>query len=549
MLIADYLAEQLLAADINDVFAIPGDFILPWLERFEQQSKLKLIQLSHEPAAVFAADAAARFTNRPSAVALTYGAGALNATNAIAQAFMEFVPMIVFAGFPSKREIESGYLLHHQIGDVDGQRRILAEITAKQVRFDDASTIELLWQDVLATCLQERRPVLIELPRDYAVENFSPKNLKIQESLKARPKQLPHELTESLSVLLNSAKAPCCLVGAKARRFGFDQAISHFSLSSNAPCAATLLGRSVLNPSACCYVGVFSGTGQDPLLPFLQESDLLLVCGVIKSDSNFAGNPALLRNKKVLWWDENGILLPNGKYYQIEPAAVAAWLADFNIRYEPRSAPNSWVQDLDVEDKLAETCWSSGTAMKLLHQELSAQSELFPFVLDIGDCLFASLYTEPRWLLAPAFYASMGYAVPAALGLQQVSKKRPIVIVGDGAFQMTGLELGHCQRYGWNPIVIVLNNQSWGMIKAFAPELSATSLSGWNYAALARAMNGGARQVWNGNQFVSAIADAIADDGRFRLIEVMLPKDSFSDCLAKFSGAMRGESMVDGSVV
>ena len=242
-------------------------------------------------------------------------------------------------------------------------------------------------------------------------------------------------------------------------------------------------------------------------------------------------------------------MLPNGKYYRIEPAAVAEWLADFTIRYEPRSAPNCWVQDLEVEDKLAETCWSSGTAMKLLHQELSAQSESFPFVLDIGDCLFASLHTEPRWLLAPAFYASMGYAVPAALGLQQVSKKRPIVIVGDGAFQMTGLELGHCQRYGWNPIVIVLNNQSWGMIKAFAPELSATSLSGWNYAALARAMNGGARQVWNGNQFVSAIADAIADDGRFRLIEVMLPKDSFSDCLAKFSGAMRGESMVDGSVV
>ncbi len=548
MLIADYLAEQLVAADINDIFAIPGDFILPWLERFEQQPNLKLIQLSHEPAAVFAADAAARFTNRPSAVALTYGAGALNATNAIAQAFMEFVPMIVFAGFPSKREIESGYLLHHQIGDVDGQRRILAEITAKQVRFDNATTIECLWQDALDTCLQERRPVLIELPRDSAVAELCPENMKFKKPSVATTKQLPIELVESLSLLFNSVKAPCCLVGAKARRFGFDYAISQFSLSSNAPCAATLLGRSVLNPSACCYVGVFSGAGQDPLLPFLQHSDLLFICGVIKSDSNFAGNPALLSHKKVLWWDENGMVLPNGEYYQVEPAAVAEWLADFTIRYEPRSAPNCWVQASQAEEEIAQMCWSSGKAMTLLHQELSAQSELFPFVLDIGDCLFASLHTEPRWLLAPAFYASMGYAVPAALGLQQVSKKRPIVIVGDGAFQMTGLELGHCQRYGWNPIVIVLNNKSWGMIKAFAPELNATTLSGWNYAALARAMNGGARQVWNGNQFVSAIADAIADDSRFRLIEVMLPKDSFSECLAKFSGAMRAESIADSSV-
>ena len=126
------------------------------------------------------------------------------------------------------------------------------------------------------------------------------------------------------------------------------------------------------------------------------------------------------------------------------------------------------------------------------------------------------------------------FAVPAALGVQLSSGLRPIVLVGDGAFQMTGLELGHCQRYGLNPIVIVLNNQSWGMIKAFAPELNSTALGGWQYAALGRAMGCGASQIWNEQQFDGALADALADTRRPRLIEVMLPQHSYSDTLASF---------------
>ena len=213
----------------------------------------------------------------------------------------------------------------------------------------------------------------------------------------------------------------------------------------------------------------------------------------------------------MLWWDEHGLRLPDGRFFPLTVADSTELFATIDLPFTPRHG------------ELAPSCapaespkaWSSGLVMQQLHKQLTLRSELYPFVVDIGDCLFASLQVAPEYLLAPAFYASMGYAVPAALGLQQVCKLRPIVVVGDGAFQMTGLELGHCSRFGWTPIVIVLNNQSWGMIKAFAPDLQATSLSGWNYAALARAMNGGSRQVWNVEQFVSAIDDALADTQGF----------------------------------
>jgi len=130
---AHALRQQLDVHGISELYAIPGDFILPWLQALEETlptfgttkerptvsgllKSLRIVQLSHEPSAVYAADAAARWRNAPSAVMLTYGAGALNAVNAIAQAYMEYVPLLVFAGYPSQQEAASGLLLHHQVG-------------------------------------------------------------------------------------------------------------------------------------------------------------------------------------------------------------------------------------------------------------------------------------------------------------------------------------------------------------------------------------------------------------------------------------------------
>ena len=87
-------------------------------------------------------------------------------------------------------------------------------------------------------------------------------------------------------------------------------------------------------------------------------------------------------------------------------------------------------------------------------------------VADVGDCLFAAtdLFIHRRTeFLAAAYYASMGFAVPAGIGAQMANPKlRPLVLVGDGAFQMTGMELATAVRYHLNPIVVVLNNSGYG---------------------------------------------------------------------------------------
>ena len=83
-----------------------------------------------------------------------------------------------------------------------------------------------------------------------------------------------------------------------------------------------------------------------------------------------------------------------------------------------------------------------------------------PIASDMGDCLFTAMEIAHTELVAPAYYATMGPGIPMGLGLQIASRRRPLILVGDGAFQMTGMELGNARRLGLNPIVLVFNNNA-----------------------------------------------------------------------------------------
>ena len=93
--------------------------------------------------------------------------------------------------------------------------------------------------------------------------------------------------------------------------------------------------------------------------------------------------------------------------------------------------------------------------------------------------------------------------------MQAASGRRPLVLVGDGAFQMTGLELGHCARYGWDPIVVVLNNGGWGMLSAFRPEARYNALGTWNLARVADALGGAGHLVRTRAELAQALETAV----------------------------------------
>ena len=153
----------------QEIFSIPGDFILPLFKQIEESNILPLVTLSHEPALGFAADAAARMHCGLGVMAVTYGAGALNVVNAVASAYAERSPLVILAGCPGEVEAHSGLVLHHQVRHIDSQWRIFSEITCDQVRLSNPETAPKDIARVLRNCMELSQPVLIEVPRDMTL--------------------------------------------------------------------------------------------------------------------------------------------------------------------------------------------------------------------------------------------------------------------------------------------------------------------------------------------------------------------------------------------
>jgi indolepyruvate decarboxylase len=159
---------------------------------------------------------------------------------------------------------------------------------------------------------------------------------------------------------------------------------------------------------------------------------------------------------------------------------------------------------------------------------------VMPMTSDIGDCLFTAMEIENTALAAPGYYAGMGFGVPAGIGVAAATGRRPLILVGDGAFQMTGWELGNCRRYGLDPIVLLFNNTSWEMLRVFQPESAFNDLDDWHFADIAGSIGGHGVRVATLRDLAAALGAAVKRKGVFSLIEVMLPRGVTSKTLARF---------------
>lgn len=519
----------------RQIFGIPGDFVLPFFRTIEESGILPLYTLSHEPSLGFAADAAARFCGGLGVAAVTYGTGALNMVNAVAQAYAEKSPVVVISGAPGAREMRSGLLLHHQAKTLYSPFAIYREITCDQTRLSEVHDAPVAIARVLASALRESRPVYIELPRDVATAECAPVTALAVET--PDPQVLEACANEILE-RIGRADSPVLLIGVEVRRFGLERKVAELARRLSVPVITTLLGRGLLaeNPDAP-LIGTYLGVAGEPrVTQMVEQSDALLLLGVIVSDTNFGVSSRRIDMRGAIQAFDGCVVLGDRVYPQIALAAIVdallVRLPDTGthrpfepVRYrhglQPDEAP---VMPNDIAAAINDLMRVRGP---------------MPIAADVGDCLFAAMDIAPTPLVAPGYYASMGFGVPAGLGLQAASGQRPLILVGDGAFQMTGWELGHCPRYGWDPIVIVLNNAGWGMLDAFQPASQFTRMGDWDFADLACHLGGEGTCVRTRAQLKAALERAVAQRGRFHLLDVKIPRGAFSATLSRFVTAMK----------
>jgi indolepyruvate decarboxylase len=525
----------------QEIFGIPGDFILPLFKQIEESNILPLVTLSHEPALGFAADAAARMHCGLGVVAVTYGAGALNVVNAVASAYAERSPLVILAGCPGEVEAHSGLVLHHQVRHIDSQWRIFSEITCDQVRLSNPETAPQDIARVLRNCLELSQPVLIEVPRDMTLHPMAEVPVLPPSAFSA---DAVAECADEWMARIQAAKRPVLVVDVEVRRFGIEARVAELARRLQLPVLTTFMGRGLLADDGVnsgvqlhgTYLGV---AGAPETSALLDESDLPVMLGAILSDNNFGVSAQRMDFRRALIAAHREARVGHHLYQNIPLAALVEALLERAPAAGQRAAHAAppkleYPTGLVADD--APVC--AADLSRALNDRILAHGPM-NIVSDIGDCLFAAMELMPTPLVAPGYYATMGFGVPAGIGAQVATGQRSLILVGDGAFQMTGWELGNCPRLGLDPIVIVLNNQTWEMIRAFQTESRCAALGDWHLADAADALGGRGHRVHTRAQFKAALDAAYAERGRFQLIELMVPPGDSTPTLRRFSEGIR----------
>jgi indolepyruvate decarboxylase len=521
MTIGEYLIQRLAAHGVGHVFGIPGDYVLGFYDQL-LRSELKIVTTCDEQGAGFAADAYARVRGL-GAVCITYCVGGLKVVNPIAGAFAEKSPVVVISGAPGMNERDKNPLLHHKVREFDTQKRVFEEITVASAVLDDPDTALAEIDRVLHAALRFKRPVYLEIPRDLAAAPGLPHHRTREVHETSEAPALAEAVAEAVA-MLNAARQPVILADVEVHRFGLQVEALALIERANVPFAATILGKSVLSEQHPLYLGIYEGAmGREEVRAYVESSDCVLLLGAFMTDINLGIYTARLDLGKSIYATSERLGI---RHHQFEGVRfkdfLRALIAAELRRHEPGAIPQPPRPHEFVPGRAGEKV----TIARLFERLNEFVAEKMAVVADVGNALFGAsdlFIRQQTEFLGPAYYASMGFAVPAALGVQMARPDlRPLVLVGDGAFQMTGMELSTIARCGLNPVIVVLNNAGYGT-ERLIHDGPFNDILGWRFHRLPEVLGvGRAFLVETESQLDEALDAAAKHTESYVLLDVRL---------------------------
>ena len=531
--IGSYLIQRLQDYGVRDLFGIPGDFVLQFYGMLEE-SPIRVIGTTNEACAGYAADGYARI-NGIGAVCVTYCVGGLSLCNSVAGAYAEKSPVIVISGSPGMDERRSDPLLHHRVKDFNTQREVFEKITIASASLEDELTAFREIDRCLAACVRFKRPVFLELPRDKVLAVPDRDYRPVVDHHASDPDALREALVEARECI-QAARKPVIIAGIELHRFGLQKQLLQFAEQNHIAICATLLGKSVVSERHPLYLGVYEGAmGREEVRRYVEDSDCVILLGAFMSDINLGGFTARLDPGKCLSASSEKLRIHFHHFHDVQFADFMDGIADKKFSTK-RPAPK--IRQPEI------AAWkpspSAAVTMKRLFQKInSTLDENIVVVADTGDSLFAAAdlsITQHTEFLSTAYYTSMGFAIPASVGVQVANRRlRPLVLVGDGAFQMTCMELSTTVRQKFNPVVVVLNNKGYST-ERFIQEGPFNDIHNWQYHKMPELLGAGLGfEVRTEGDLEQAFSSAFANQDSFSILNVHLDKLDVSPALKRLA--------------
>ncbi|HKJ24685.1 MAG TPA: thiamine pyrophosphate-binding protein [Myxococcota bacterium] len=551
MALGDFLVAYLKRAGVDHIFGLPGDLVLGLFHRFGRDRGLEIVTFSHEPAVGFAADGYARSTRRLGVVCVTYGAGGHNVVNPVAGAYAEQIPLLVVSGGPGDAEAAIAGI-HHQAKDIAGQCRIFDAVTcdARILRTPETAAREI--HEVVTRILSELRPGYLEIHRDMVdVEIPVPQAIREWDGRFAPLASDARKLREAVAdtvARLRAAKRPILIGGVELFRERAEKSFRKLAEKLGAPVVTTVLAKGVFPMDHPLHMGIYIGPfSPKAIQKRVRDADLVLSMGNQLTDMNLGAARPQVKRERSVWALSNRVNVSFHQYTEVTLREFTAALAreklprfreriSYHDNLKRRPAGARAPTRLSIDDLLVE-----------LNGFLAEARKPYDVFAESGDMLFGGLelrLPEGALYFAQGYYASMGFGVPAALGAEIGTGRRPLVLTGDGAFQMTGPEISHAPKRGLSPLVVLVNNAGWGIFRPVSPRQDLLEIPNWPYAELAQEWGGVGFRATTPRELREALRAADAQR-RFALVECVVPPDDLSPVSRRYIRASAKKSRAD----
>lgn len=488
---AEYLVKRLEELGINDYFGVPGDYNFEILYAIENNPNTNWIGCTNELNAGYAADGYARHKGY-GAIVTTFGVGELSAINAIAGSCSENIPVINIVGVPTTKHINNNALLHHNLRNIDYKAyenayKNVVETTAFLNR--DNAKIEI--DRVLKVFAKEKRPVYIAIPMDIAKLEISDKDSDL--NWYSDSVTLEKVITK-INEKIRASVRPVILGDSLVKRYDARIEFKEFVDKSGIPTTNFIMGNNLVNKDCKNYIGTYYGKYRNPLAKkWLETTDCLIAVGPIYSDLNSFGFqlPYKINSQVAIYGTYTYI--ENERYDNIKMSDVLEGLSkvvdthNFDIEKEELGYEKSAI----TEGKLtSEYIYPRLQEFFKENDIVIAETGIIPHgIYEAQIPSNVEIHTQTLW-------GSIGWATPATLGANVANpSSRVILLTGEGAHQISAMEIGNILRLGLKPIIIVINNGGYTIERLLSdnPDDKFNDIMQMNYSKFARVFEG---DIW-----------------------------------------------------
>jgi indolepyruvate decarboxylase len=539
--VGDYLLDRLAELGVSEVFGVPGDYNLEFLDHIVAHPDIRWVGNANELNAGYAADGYARLRGI-SAVVTTFGVGELSAANAIAGSYAEHVPVVHIVGGPSKDAQGSRRALHHSLGDGDFEHflRMSREITCAQANLMPATATREI-DRVLSEVREQKRPGYLLLPTDVArFETERPAGPLPRYTGGTSPRAL--SLFAEAATKLIADHRLTVLADFLVHRLHAVDKLEALLAADVVPHATLMWGKSLVDESAPDFLGIYAGAAStESVRRAIEEAPVLVTAGVVFTDMVSGFFSQRIDPAKTIDVGAQQSTVGNHVFAPLEMNAALEALTSILKQRGITSPPvDSTSNDVPVETPGRDQPVSQKALWDRFCDALTPGNVV---LADQGTSFYGmASHRLPRGVtfIGQPLWGSIGYTLPATLGAGLAHpERRPVLLIGDGAAQLTVQELGAFSREGLSPVIVIVNNDGYTIERMIHGKTAPyNDIVRWNWADIPNAL-GVTNHLTFRAQTYGELDDAFVAATNYRdrmvLIEAVVPRLDIPELLTELT--------------